>query len=777
MEVTHVDDMTTHVVMSANKSLAVSMVDSPEIMHLLSGALYKNPAFAMIREVLCNAQDAHIEAGIPETPFQISITESRLIVRDFGKGIPHDLIAEIYGTYGKSTKKQDANQTGGFGLGSKSPWSFTDVFGVTSFCGGTKTIYRMVKADPENEGKPGIYPILQTPTEETGLEVSIPLGSVNTHTLIMYIKTVVAFGEMFAEYQGNLLSRIPFSKSKHGYTFVSGHYLSGYYHDWNTVNIKYGSVVYPVSSHESYNGVLENIKQAFRVGSQYSKRGQAFLVLEAEPNSLSVSPSRDNLTLENKTIKAVKKLLEDFLNKFLKKDNCYDGAVKHYVRNNISNYGTLPALEIGHNKLDFLLMMRDHRNTISKIEYENYLESLYKVTRNKKLIRTAEELHNCHYKDKKQWFFRYILHPFKDCIDGMNVRLTAHILYRRGMGSISYTPLDYYKKNISNLNEVVSLSLKYVIITSSRSDMSWKDVEKLPNSELCKEVFVVTTRSKKKEVLESIGSKFEEEGYTVLNKALNDWKPAVKRVRTPKATSPTNTLFKSYAKFSDCIGSLGNGYTIKTAQGIKRCVAPVAYITQNDPIASSLLDSAISLRVLSKMLPDDLACVTKRDVKVMEEAGIPHIWKYFYDVLWNWHEKHKQDIHHHAQNQWLQKKYGLNSWKKTPNEKILEEILHSQVLCEALNFPPMLDYPMKAKLGVAKELTSCAELLELYPEYSKIVLKDEVTTVPARITNAVSALVESPYLCCLDIPQLRDLGEGPVIKKFFNLTTKYTKEV
>src|SRR5690606_31111064 len=119
------------------------------------------------------------------------------------------------------SKKKQRGATGGFGLGSKSPWSFTEIFGVTSYNNGTKTVYRLVRSDPENDGKPGIIPILDTETKESGLEVSIPLGSSSRELIERCIKTVVLLGDIPARLEGELLETIPFNQAKKGFTFVS----------------------------------------------------------------------------------------------------------------------------------------------------------------------------------------------------------------------------------------------------------------------------------------------------------------------------------------------------------------------------------------------------------------------------------------------------------------------------------------------------------------------------------------------------------------------------
>ena len=62
MEITVTNQSATHLVVSPQASIGVTLEASPELMNLLSGSLYKNPTYAMVREVMCNAHDAHIEA-------------------------------------------------------------------------------------------------------------------------------------------------------------------------------------------------------------------------------------------------------------------------------------------------------------------------------------------------------------------------------------------------------------------------------------------------------------------------------------------------------------------------------------------------------------------------------------------------------------------------------------------------------------------------------------------------------------------------------------------
>ena len=176
MLVAHASDHITHAVIGGKKSIDFGISDDPAFFQILSSALYKDPMLAMVRETICNAWDAHIDSGRIDQPIVITLDDDYLIIKDFGNGIPDAMIGPIYGVYGASTKKNDGRQTGGFGLGCKSPFAYTDHFEVTSCHAGTKTIYNMSKSSAQVQGKPSIVPIASFPTTESGITVKIPLN-------------------------------------------------------------------------------------------------------------------------------------------------------------------------------------------------------------------------------------------------------------------------------------------------------------------------------------------------------------------------------------------------------------------------------------------------------------------------------------------------------------------------------------------------------------------------------------------------------------------------
>lgn len=73
---------------------------------------------------MSNAYDAHVEVG-QDRPVIVDITEDEVIITDFGPGISPERIKMMY-TFLSSTKESTNDQIGGWGLGSKSVFVYTD---------------------------------------------------------------------------------------------------------------------------------------------------------------------------------------------------------------------------------------------------------------------------------------------------------------------------------------------------------------------------------------------------------------------------------------------------------------------------------------------------------------------------------------------------------------------------------------------------------------------------------------------------------------------------
>jgi hypothetical protein len=151
---------------------AFAIKSTAQSFRILSSGLYANKIRAIVRELSCNAYDSHAAAGHPELPFEVhlpSTLEPWFSVRDFGVGLTHEQVINLYTTYFESTKTDSNLFIGALGLGSKSPFSYTNNFTVTAVKDGVKGIYT---AFINEQGVPSVALMSQTPSNDsTGVEV------------------------------------------------------------------------------------------------------------------------------------------------------------------------------------------------------------------------------------------------------------------------------------------------------------------------------------------------------------------------------------------------------------------------------------------------------------------------------------------------------------------------------------------------------------------------------------------------------------------------------
>jgi len=163
------------------KTSQFQIAQTAHTFQLLSKGIYSMPVRAVIRELCCNALDSHRVHGNPDTPFDLHLPtdlERTFKVRDYGTGLSHEDVEGLYSTYMASSKQGSNDQTGCFGLGSKSPFAVTRTFTVTSWHGGKKMVFVATIADT---GLPSLTHLMTKPCDEpTGLEVSFQPNDMST---------------------------------------------------------------------------------------------------------------------------------------------------------------------------------------------------------------------------------------------------------------------------------------------------------------------------------------------------------------------------------------------------------------------------------------------------------------------------------------------------------------------------------------------------------------------------------------------------------------------
>lgn len=155
-------------------------IDTDSLRHLMSVMtnLYSDTAMACIREYSTNARDAHLEAGIADTPIEVTRPSSFspvLKIRDYGNGLSLDDIRNVYSKYGASTKRGSDVVNGMLGLGAKSALTYASSFTVVSVKDAVKTV---VSVEVSSDGGGSMDIIDSSPSSEhSGVEIQIPVAT------------------------------------------------------------------------------------------------------------------------------------------------------------------------------------------------------------------------------------------------------------------------------------------------------------------------------------------------------------------------------------------------------------------------------------------------------------------------------------------------------------------------------------------------------------------------------------------------------------------------
>lgn len=141
---------TEEYIIGAEKEMEFSIdTDNHIIFEILRDKMYSDKIGAVAREVSSNSRDANREAGKGDVPIVIeivkpnkfaSIGHQTVVFQDNGIGITPDRMSDVFIKYASSTKRGSNNETGGFGLGAKTPFAYSDTFTVITVCEWAKPI-------------------------------------------------------------------------------------------------------------------------------------------------------------------------------------------------------------------------------------------------------------------------------------------------------------------------------------------------------------------------------------------------------------------------------------------------------------------------------------------------------------------------------------------------------------------------------------------------------------------------------------------------------------
>jgi hypothetical protein len=255
----------------------------------------------VIRELSTNAADSHVAVGKTDVPFEIHLPnelEPYFYVKDFGTGMSPESLEGIYSTFCDSNKTHSDEFTGCLGLGSKSPFSYTDNFFVESRWNGKVYVYSCFINE---QGEPCLAAMGDFDTDEAnGVKIEF---AVKEKDFKAFIGKTASVGSWF-KVRPTVVGAADFTFEDYVYLRKMDRYgvrkeKLGY------SNVIMGNVAYPIRAEDfSYNKLTDIERQVVEWGVD----------LFVDIGDVEFVPNRERLSYTDRTIAGVMKYMADAIN-------------------------------------------------------------------------------------------------------------------------------------------------------------------------------------------------------------------------------------------------------------------------------------------------------------------------------------------------------------------------------------------------------------------------------------------------------------------------------
>lgn len=295
---------------------------SASAFEILSSGLYSDAVGAIVRELASNAFDSHRAANKHDIPFDIHVPnglEPWFSIRDYGTGLSHQDVLDIYTTYFNSTKSDSNDFIGALGLGSKSPFAYSSDFQVTTWFDGIKYMYAIFLNDDK---VPSVALMAESPTTEpNGLEVRLPsddrrLFTVAISKYLAYFDVKPNILGLSADDVDNLYTdvRLPIGSTMDvaDKWFITDATNNSNYHI-SRVGVVYGQVPYPLQVESVANDITDFCSiDEINFFRMFSKR----IVFIFSVGELSITANREELKYDETTLMAIASRITEFYTLF-----------------------------------------------------------------------------------------------------------------------------------------------------------------------------------------------------------------------------------------------------------------------------------------------------------------------------------------------------------------------------------------------------------------------------------------------------------------------------
>ncbi len=325
---------------------------------ILSSGIYTMPIHAIIRELSSNAFDAHKDANTTR-PFEIQLPSSFepfLVIKDYGTGLSEESVLNLYTTYFESTKTESNDFIGALGIGSKSPFSYTDIFSVESRFNNIVSHYSIFL----NEiGLPTVSKIGVFNTEEdNGLTIKIPVKKED----IFKFKTATQQTLQFFDEKPIIINDSDFKFANlipvlEGERWLIVEPVYGF----NNIIALQRQIPYKVSLEKLQNRIPDYLHEIIRTN---------IIILEFENGELDFSSSREEIRYDNNT-----------LNKIIQRIEKMGNELTNNIIEKSKEYEKLPIYDC-FDELHKLIYNRKFYNVLVNCKYLNKNSKLYNFVNN-----------------------------------------------------------------------------------------------------------------------------------------------------------------------------------------------------------------------------------------------------------------------------------------------------------------------------------------------------------------------------------------------------------
>lgn len=289
-------------------------VDSSNMAHILSRLtdMYSDPILAAARETISNALDATMKMPADQrVPVDVSVGsfDTTFTVRDYGIGMTLEDVKSNFLRYGSSTKSQELDAVGSYGLGSKSPLAYTSEFTVTTTRDGVSTAFKM-----SNTSAGFKYDILynRETGRDSGTVVAIPMRPEDAHRFLdisqkyqkyafdlpIVVNSEEAKATDFIELGSIVLDEDSGTMGRVWMDPQGPSYASRYHQQL------------PDLSTRDFSFVLSGYVYGLPSSNRFGRRGAANVIVELKPALVDFTSSRDDIAETKRSEALVEKVSE-----------------------------------------------------------------------------------------------------------------------------------------------------------------------------------------------------------------------------------------------------------------------------------------------------------------------------------------------------------------------------------------------------------------------------------------------------------------------------------